>query len=91
MRRAAKRLQTSVSSVKSEYADTLYLVPTSNVGERMFSFAGHAITNQRQGILSVNFECQIFLYMNFKFWGIKDIKSIVHNNAEDTMHNKDSN
>lgn len=88
--RAMKRLRTTASCAKSEYMDTRYLVLTSNVCERMFSIANHTLTNQRRGILLVNFECQIFLYMNLKFMGIDDIKSIVYGNAVDTMHDKEN-
>lgn len=87
--RAMKRLQTSTSIEKSEYMDARYLVSTSKICERMFSIAGHALTNRCRGTILVSFECEIFSYMKFKFWGIRDIISIVYDNAGDTMHNKD--
>lgn len=91
VKRAMKRLQNPPSSEKSEYMDTLYLASTSNICEQMFLIAGHALTNRRRSTVFVNFVCQIFLNMNFKFWGIEDIKSIVYDNSEDTMHNKGNN
>lgn len=75
--RAMKRLRTTATLQKSNYLDTRFLVPTSNLCERLFSISGYALTNRRRGILPHNFESQIFLHVNHGFWSIEDIKQIV--------------
>lgn len=58
--------------------DTRYLLPISNVYERIFSIAGHALTNCHRELPLSNFESQLFLYINFKYWGVEEAKRIVH-------------
>lgn len=62
----------------SLYIDTRLLLPTVNLFQRVFSNAGHTLTNRRKGIFSSNFESQLFLYMNQIVWGIEDPKHIAH-------------
>lgn len=56
--------------------DPKFELPTSNMNERLFSIAGHAMTNRRKDVLTSNFESQLFLYMNREYWGIHDVEEI---------------
>lgn len=55
------------------YMDTHFLLPTSNICERLFSKAGHALSDRRGRIMPSNFEEQIFLHVNSDLWGISDV------------------
>ncbi len=61
--RAIKKRHISVDSSNS-YMDTRFILPTSNICERLFSKAGFALGNRRKSILPSNFELQVFLHMN---------------------------
>ncbi len=56
--------------------DVKFLVPTSNMCERIFSIAGHAISDRRERILPANFEMYIFLHFNRDFWGLEDVNNV---------------
>lgn len=88
---AIKRLKTSVTTANSEYRDTFYIHPIFNICERMFSVAKHALTDHQRGIPPHSFDSQLFLYMNQNFWGIKDTKSIVRDNREETSQKETPN
>ena len=45
----------------SSYIDCHFLLPTSNFVERFVSVAGHAFSDERQSILPMNLEMQLFL------------------------------
>lgn len=63
----------------STYTDLRYILPTSNICERLFSTAGYALNDRRRGVLPVNFERQIFLHANSHLWGISDVNTAVNN------------
>ncbi len=58
------------------YVDTRFVVPTSNMCERLFSVAGWALNGRRKRILPKNFEVQIFLHENREMWSIHDVDRI---------------
>ena len=51
-----------------------WLNPTSNVVERLFSWAKMVLSDHRMSMLPINFEETLFLYINERFWDI-DVKS----------------
>lgn len=54
--------------------NTSYLISTFNCRERLFSISGHALSNRRSETLPMNFESEIFSYMNDNYWGSDDVK-----------------
>ena len=48
--------------------DSRFLLPTSNIVERFFSLAGFTFSDNRQQLTPANFEMQLFLKLNRKFW-----------------------
>ncbi len=61
----------------SAYIDLRFLLPTSNICERLFSKAGQALCKRRKGTSPVGFEQQLFLHVNFEVWDISDVNAIV--------------
>ena len=61
-----RRLQVSSQKV-SEYERLKFLLPTSNILERFFSFATYSFSDLRQKLLPMNLEMQLFLKVNEKF------------------------
>lgn len=51
MERTFKRLKSTDGSGSSVYMHTRYLLSTSDICERLYSIAGHTLTNRRRGIL----------------------------------------
>lgn len=61
----------------STYMDPHFLLPTSNMCERLFSKAGWALSERRSQTLPSNFESQMFLNINRELWGGKDVNDLV--------------
>ena len=59
------------SSSTSSYIDVRFIRPTSNKCERQFSVAGFAFTKNRQGLLPINLEMQLFLNANQHLWDLE--------------------
>ena len=57
------------------YSDTTYLIPTSNVCERLFSRAGYML-NEKRSLTPANAEAQLFLHMNQDLWSVKDVNKL---------------
>lgn len=74
--RALKRQKRSISGETTSYGDMRFLLPTSNVCERLFSKAGHVLNDRRKGLLPANLECQLFLHMNRDLWSAKDLAKV---------------
>lgn len=79
--RALKKQRTDADK-RSKYMDLRFLLPTSNMCERLFSIAGHCLTDKRQRVLPANFESQIFLYVNRNYWGIKEVAQVMKKDDE---------
>ncbi len=62
---------------REKYMDTRFILPTSNVFERLFSVAGYALGDRRGRMLLSNFEEQIFLHINKELWGIEDVRDML--------------
>lgn len=58
---------------ESAYFDFEFILPTSNVCERLFSVACYALGDRRGSILHANFESQLFMYANSRFWGVQEV------------------
>ena len=76
--RALKMQELEDESNLSGYMDTRFLVPTSNLCERLFSRVGYALSDRRRRITPANLEVQLFLHLNSDFWGRTDINEIVN-------------
>ena len=74
--RALKRQKMAGWDNSNNYMDTRFLLPTSNICERLFSKCGHVLTNRRKGLMPANLESQIFLHFNRDLWNTKDIQKL---------------
>lgn len=59
------------------YVDMRFILPTSNLCERLFSIAGYAMSDRRKNMLPANFESQLFLHINARLWGIQEVHEIL--------------
>lgn len=67
--------------VDKKYMDPHFLVPTSNICERLFSKAGFCLSDRRSKILPSNFESQIFLHVNKEHWSMNDVNILCCNSS----------
>ena len=58
---------------KCKYIDTRFLLPTSNICERLFSKTGCTLTDNRKFILPANLEQQIFLNVHSDLWNVREL------------------
>ena len=65
------------NSTNPNYMDLRFIVPTSNLCERLFSRAGYALGDRRKSISPMNFEQQIFLNANSYLWSVADLNEVV--------------
>ena len=63
----------------SPYIDTRFILPTSNLSERLFSTAGYAFSDYRKGLLPQNLEEQIFLKANRHLWDVETLSQAAKN------------
>lgn len=64
------------------YQNTQFLLPTSNLCETFFSKAGYALGDRRRGIQPQNFEQQLFIHANAKFWGLQQVMKAVMTSSD---------
>lgn len=69
-----KHLEQQQSS--TEYIHSRFIVPTSNMCERLFSKASRTLTDCRKSWSSTSLEAQIFLHANDDVWSISDTNPI---------------
>ena len=60
----------------TEYQNLAFLLPTSNICERMFSKAGYSLTKRGKSTAPATFEQQMFLRVSQSLWDISDIAEI---------------
>ncbi len=60
-----------------KYLDLRFILPTSNICERLFFVAGFAMSSRRSSISPANFEKQMLLCANSCLWSIQDVNIIV--------------
>lgn len=63
-----KRQQMSSIIGSEQYIDTKYILLTSNICDRLFSVAGHALGSRRKSMLLANSESPLFLSLNGDLW-----------------------
>ena len=71
--------ETIISSNERRKADIInlsWISSTSNNAERLFSKAKRVMGDHRQKLNPANFESQIFLMANKKYWSVCDVQSI---------------
>ena len=56
-----------------KYMDLRFILPTSNIVERLFSSAGYAYNDMRKALIPANLEEQFFLKANKKYWDQKTV------------------
>lgn len=67
-RRIKKRKVSRKHTDAEKYLDLRFIRPTSNICERLFSVAGFTFAKNRQRLLPVNLESQLFLKANDHLW-----------------------
>jgi hypothetical protein len=70
-----QKIEEVISS--SSYVDLRFLIPTSNICERLFSEAGFCFNERRMSVLPINAESQMFLHLNSSLWDIDIVKDIL--------------
>lgn len=74
--RALKRQKLNCSGQENKYMDTRFVLPTSNICERLFSKAGHVLNDRRKALSPANLESQVFLHLNSDLWSSKDVNKL---------------
>lgn len=69
--RALKRRRMNAVEAHNCYVDISFIIPTSNLCERLFSKAGYALNDSRQGTLPAHFEALLLVYAYSSLWGIE--------------------
>ena len=80
--RALKRQKLKAQNSNLKYLDLRFLIPTSNICERLFSTAGYCLNQRRMAIQPINAEYQMFLYFNINLWDISTIKDILSKTSQ---------
>ena len=68
----------------TKYADTRFILPTSNILERFFSSAGIASSDFRQRLNPTNLEKQLYLKTNKRFWDIRTVNDVLSQAEKET-------
>ncbi len=61
------------------YIDARFVMPTSNIVERLFSRAKIVLNDRRQSLYPVNFEMLLFLNANNRLWDVYDVEKAQRN------------
>jgi hypothetical protein len=77
-----KKQKLEAVSSSSSYVDLKFLIPTSNICERLFSKAGFSFNQRRMSVLPINTESQMFLHLNSSLWDIAIVKEILSKNQD---------
>ncbi len=64
------------------YMDVRFLIPTSNICERLFSQAGFCLNERRLATLPINAESQMFLRLNMNLWNIDTVNEILRHHPQ---------
>lgn len=59
---------------RGAFMDTRFILPSSNILERLFSIAGYSLRDRRRGLLPSNFEMRLFLRANADLCGVSDVQ-----------------
>ena len=63
-----KRKQREAMSIEEEYMDADFILASTAIVERLWSLAGHILTDTRKQMTPIVFESLIFLKLNERFW-----------------------
>lgn len=74
---ALKRMKMELSTSEVKYLPTNFLLPTTNLVERFFSVASHALNDKRAAISPARLETQLFLKMNKRFWDKETVSRVI--------------
>ncbi|KAG7354323.1 hypothetical protein IV203_003679 [Nitzschia inconspicua] len=80
----------STTTSASAFMDLHFIVPTSNMCERLFSEAGYGLNSRRMRTLPSNFESQLYLRTNKTFWGMAEINHIMTNEGDEEKNDTSS-
>lgn len=75
--RARKRRKMREMRTFERYIDTRFILPTSNLCERLFSVAKNAVGERRQCLRTESLEAQIFLRCNMHLWNVFDVNALM--------------
>ena len=75
VQKALKTKRRKVS--RGDYSSLIFVPPTSNVVERLFSNARLALTDYRKSMSPYTFECVMFLKINRDYWDLDLVAKIV--------------
>ena len=68
---------------ESKYRKLDYILPTSNIVERLFSRAKIIMADRRKSMTPYHLELLLFLRMNKDLWSAGDIQDIIDVGAQD--------
>ena len=72
-----RKLDNPVLSPASKFLSPKFILPTTNIVERLFSLAGVAFNEHRRSLLPANLEMQLFLKINSAFWDVAAVSEAV--------------
>lgn len=73
----AKGKMKTKKCLRGWYIDTLFLLPTSNERERLYSAARGACGDYQKSMSSLHFELLMFSHANGDTWNVSDINEMV--------------
>ena len=76
VQRALKRQKVDQEDSVQKYMDTWFIMPTSDVCERLFSTVGQVLSDRLNRTTPANLQAQVFLYANRDLWGPEDINKL---------------
>lgn len=62
---------------KSNYINLPFIFPASNFCERLVSLTWYALGDHHKRVLPSNFECQLFLNLKHRIWGLKEVSKLL--------------
>jgi len=85
-----KKTKTNADNIEL-HGDLLYIPPTSNIAERLFSLAKHVLTDYRASMSHERFEGIMLLKSNRSFWSMNDIKNALQKKENIIVANNNNN
>lgn len=73
---ALLRRSSGVKKASQQYMNLRFLLPTSNICERLFSNSGYALNDRRRGINPTNLESKMCLHMNNDLWIVDEFTNL---------------
>ena len=60
----------------TRFLDSRFILPTSNICERLFSKVGNALNDRQVAIAPVNLESRVFLNVNRDLWSAEEFDEL---------------